>query len=326
MKRRHFILACAAWQLAAATAAHAHAPDVWPSKPVRIIHGFAAGGPIDNLARLLAAQFQERFGQPAIVEARPGAGGTIAARYVARSAPDGYTLFLMASGHATAPELYKSLAYDPIKDFAVISMVARSPYAIIANPKAGYDTMGHLLDAARRQPGKIDYGTGGNGTGMHLAAALLQAKTGVRLSHVAYKGGSATALAVVGGEVPLIFTSLAGMSAYVDSGKVKVLAVTTRERFRLYPKVPTIAETVLPGFDVTAWYALAGPRGLRPDVMARLGEMVRVTLQRDDVAESLRMQAAEPWYTSHEAAQRFVAEEVRLWRKVIQDEGLAEMN
>lgn len=325
MKRRHLILAFAAWQLAPAFA-NGQATDAWPSKPVRIIHGFAAGGPIDSFARLLAAQFQQRFGQPAIVEARPGAGGTIAARYVARSAPDGYTLFLMASGHATAPGLYKSLAYDPVKDFAVISMVARSPYAIIANPKAGYDTMGQLFNAARQHPGKIDYGTGGNGTGMHLAAALLQAKTGVRLSHVAYKGGSATALAVVGGEVPLIFTSLAGMSPYVESGKVKVLAVTTRERFRLYPEVPTIAETVLPGFDVTAWYALAAPKGLRPDVMAKVGEMVRVTLQRGDVAESLRMQAAEPWHTSHDTAQRFITEEVAQWSKVIREEKLAELN
>lgn len=324
MKRR-LLLALAALSLATGTA-NAQAPDTWPSKPVRIIHGFAAGGPIDSLARLLAAQFQHRFGQPAIVEARPGAGGTIAARYVARSAPDGYTLLLMASGHATAPGLYKSLGYDPVKDFAVVSMVARSPYAIIANPKSGFGAMAQLFSTARQRPGTIDYGTGGNGTGMHLAAALLQARTGVRLNHVAYKGGSATALAVVGGEVPLIFTSLAGMSPYIDSGKVKVLAVTTRERFRLYPEVPTIAETVLPGFDVTAWYALATPKGLRPDVMAKLGEMVQATLQRTDVAESLRMQAAEPWFTSHEAAQRFVAAEVELWRRVIHDEGLAEVN
>ncbi|QRQ85119.1 tripartite tricarboxylate transporter substrate binding protein [Cupriavidus oxalaticus] len=325
MKRRHLILAFAAMHLTAGVAL-AQAPDAWPGKPIRIIHGFAAGGPIDSFARLLAAQFHERFGQPAIVEAKPGAGGTIAARYVARSAPDGYTLYLMASGHATAPGLYKSLGYDPVKDFAVISMVARSPYAIVANPKAGFDTVGQLFSAARQQPGKVDYGSGGNGTGMHLAAAVLQARTGVRLSHVAYKGGSATALAVVGGEVPVIFTSLAGMSPYIDSGKVKVLAVTTRERFRLYPNVPTIAETVLPGFDVTAWYAFAGPKGLRADVMAKLGEMVRVTLQRADVAESLRMQAAEPWHTSHDTAQRFVAEEVSQWRKVIQDEKLSEMN
>lgn len=293
---------------------------------MRIIHGFAPGGPIDSFARLLAAQFQQRFGQPAIVEARPGAGGTIAARYVARSAPDGYTLYLMASGHATAPGLYKSLGYDPVKDFAVVSMIARSPYAVVANPKAGFDTIGQLVNTARQQPGKVDYGSGGNGTGMHLAAALLQARTGVRLSHVAYKGGSATALAVVGGEVPVIFTSLAGMSPYIDSGKVKVLAVTTRERFRLYPNAPTISETVLPGFDVTAWYAFAGPKGLRADIMAKLGEMVRVTLQRADVAESLRMQAAEPWHTSHDTAQRFVAEEVSQWRKVIQDEKLSELN
>lgn len=308
------------------TPAAAQSADSWPNRPVRIIHGFAPAGPIDNFARLLAAQFNDRFGEPAIVEGKPGAGGTIAARFVARSPSDGYILYLMASGHASAPGLYKSLGYDPVKDFTMISIVAQSPYAVIANPAAGYGSMRELIDAARLQPEKIDYGSGGIGSGMHLAATLLQARTGVRLNHVAYKGGGAPALAVIGGEVPVIMTALAGMSTYIAEGKVKPLAVTTRERFAQYPDVPTLAETVAPGFDVTAWYALAGPKDLPPAIVAKLNDMVRETLQRKDIIESLRLQAAEPSTSSPDEAQALLASEVTRWQKVVREEGLSNMN
>jgi tripartite-type tricarboxylate transporter receptor subunit TctC len=291
------------------TPAAAQSADSWPNRPVRIIHGFAPAGPIDNFARLLAAQFNDRFGEPAIVEGKPGAGGTIAARFVARSPSDGYILYLMASGHASAPGLYKSLGYDPVKDFTMISIVAQSPYAVIANPVAGYGSMRELIDAARLQPEKIDYGSGGIGSGMHLAATLLQARTGVRLNHVAYKGGGAPALAVIGGEVPVIMTALAGMSTYIAEGKVKPLA-----------------ETVAPGFDVTAWYALAGPKDLPPAIVAKLNDMVRETLQRKDIIESLRLQAAEPSTSSPDEAQALLASEVARWQKVVREEGLSNMN
>lgn len=299
------------------------AASTWPHRPVRILHGFTPGGPVDNLARLIAAQFPEAFGQPAVVEGRPGAGGTVGANQVAHSEPDGYTLFLMASGHSAAPGLYKSLPYDPVGDFTMISMLARSPFAIVANPQAPFRTVAEMVAQARAKPGSIDYGSGGQGSGMHLAAVLMQARGRFELNHVPYKGGSAPAVAVMAGEVPVIFTSLAGMSSHIANGKVRVLAVTSGKRFSLYPDVPTVDETAVKGMDVSAWYALAGPKGLPAAIVERLNAMVVRTLSRSEVVESLRLQAAEIWTTSPAAAQAFLAEDVARWTRVIRDEKIA---
>lgn len=306
--------------LLAPSVATAQAPANWPTKPVKIVHGFTAGGPVDALARLLASQFSEKFGQQAIVEGKAGAGGTIGANFVAKAEPDGYTLFLMASGHSAAPGLYKTLPYDPVNDFTMISMVARSPFAILAGPTSKARNVQELVQQAKAEPGKIDYGSGGNGSGMHLAAVLFQARAGVQFTHVPYKGGGAPTMAVMAGEVPIIFTSLAGTSASIESGKVRVLAVTSRTRSPAMPDVPTLAETVLPGFDVSAWYALAGPKGLPQPIVARLNELVRSTLSRPEVLQTLRAQAADPWSTTPQEAQGFLATDVERWTKVIQDE------
>jgi tripartite-type tricarboxylate transporter receptor subunit TctC len=302
------------------------AQSAWPTKPVRIIHGFTPGGPVDALARLIAAQFPERFGQQAIVEGKPGAGGTLGANFVAKAEPDGYTLFLMASGHSAAPGLYKSLPFDPVGDFTLVSMIARSPFAIVAGPGFKASTIQELVAQARAAPKAIDYGSGGQGSGMHLAAVLFQARSGVQLTHVPYKGGSAPAMAVMAGEVPIIFTSLAGMSSHIESGKVRPLAVTSATRFSGMPNIPTLAETVLPGFDASAWYALAGPKNLPPDVVARLNDMVQATLRRPDIVQGLRQQAADPWPTSAREAQEFVAGDVARWTKVIRDENITPGN
>ncbi|MCJ0764413.1 tripartite tricarboxylate transporter substrate binding protein [Variovorax terrae] len=329
MKRRQFTLASVAALSSATLPVAAQAPAAgtgWPNKPVRIVHGFTSGGPVDNLARLIAAQFPEKFGQQAIVEGKPGAGGTIGANFVAKSEPDGYTLFLMASGHSAAPGLYKSLPFDPVNDFTMVSMVARSPFAIIAGPSAGFATVQEMVKKAKAEPGKIDYGSGGAGSGMHLAAVLMQARGGFRLTHVPYKGGSAPAMAVMGGEVPIIYTSMAGMSSHIESGKVKPLAVTSRNRFSLYPAIPTVAETVVPDFDVSAWYALAGPKNLPPAIVARLNEMVHATLRRPDILEGLRLQAAEGWTSSAAEAQAFLAADIARWTKVIVDEKITVTN
>jgi len=317
MTRRSVFSLAAALALCAALPVAAQG---WPNKPVRIVHGFTPGGPVDNLARLIAAQFPEKFGQQAVVEGKPGAGGTIGANFVAKAPADGYTLFLMASGHSAAPGLYKSLPFDPVGDFTMVSMVARSPFAIVANPNAPYASVQDLVKAAKAAPGKIDYGSGGKGSGMHLAAVLMQARGGFELQHVPYKGGSAPALAVIGGEVPIIFTSLAGMSQHVEAGKVKLLAVTSEKRFSAYPNVPSVAESGIPGFDVSAWYALAGPKGLPADIVGKLNEMVRSTLARPDVIDGLRAQAAEPWSSSPADAQAFLKADVARWTKVIVDE------
>jgi len=201
--------------------------------------------------------------------------------------------------------------------------VARSPFAIIAGPASKATSIQELVAQAKARPGDIDYGSGGLGSGMHLAAVLFQSRSGVRFSHVPYKGGGAPALAVMQGEVPIIFTSLAGMATHIEAGKMRALAVTSANRSTSLPNIPTVAETVLPGFDVSAWYALAGPKGLPRDIVARLNEMVQATLRRPDVMQTLRQQAADPWPTSSEEARNFLATDVARWTKVIRDENIS---
>jgi len=301
-------------------AAPAQAQEAWPTKPIRIIHGFGGGGPVDLLARMLAPVLSERLGQPVLVEGKPGAGGTLGAAYVAKSEPDGYTLLLMAFGHSAAPGLYKSLPYDAARDFAMISMVARSPFAIIAGPSSPAASMQELMQKARAQPGKIDFGSAGVGSGMHLVAVLLQARSGAQMTHVPYKTATAVNLALLSGEIPILFTSVAGITPLLDSGKVKMLAVTGKERYSLTPGVPTIAETVLPDFDVMSWYALAAPKNLAAPIVAKINEAVQVAQKRPEIVDRLRVQAIEVFPSTPRQAQDLLASEVARWTKVVRDE------
>jgi tripartite-type tricarboxylate transporter receptor subunit TctC len=317
----------AAIALCVAAAAHpAQAQDAWPTRPLRIVHGFGSGGPVDLLARLLAPVLSERLGQPVLVEGKPGAGGTLGAAFVAKSEPDGYALLLMAAGHSAAPGLYTSLPYDAVNDFTMISMVARSPFAIIAGPASPASNMQELVQKARAQPGKIDYGSAGVGSGMHLVAVLLQARTGIQMTHVPYKTATAVNLAVMGGEIPILFTSVAGITPLLESGKVKMLATTGRERYSLLPNVPTIAETVLPDFDVMSWYALAGPKNVPAPIIAKLNEAVQVALKRPDLLERLRVQAIEAFPSTPRQAQDLLGSEVARWTKVVRDEKIPPQN
>ncbi|MGE5793743.1 MAG: tripartite tricarboxylate transporter substrate binding protein [Bacteroidota bacterium] len=298
----------------------------WPTRTVRIVHGFTPGGPVDIIARLMAASFGERFPQQAIVEGKPGAGGTVGAAFVAKSEPDGYTLFLMASGHSASPGLYQSLPYDAVADFTMISMLASSPFAIMTLPNSPYASLQDLVREARAAPGRIDFGTGGVGSGMHLVAVLLQARAGIQMNHIPYKGGNAPMLALLAGEVPVLFSSVAGMAPQVESGKVRMLAVTTKSRYAPLPNIPTVAETVLPGFDALAWYALAGPRNLPAPLVARLNEFALAALRRPDIADKIRGQGAEVWGTTPREAQAFLAGEVERWTRVIRDEKVQSTN
>ncbi|MGZ8211215.1 MAG: tripartite tricarboxylate transporter substrate-binding protein, partial [Burkholderiales bacterium] len=177
----------------------------WPTKPIRLVHGFLAGGNVDLNARLIAQPIAEVLGQQIVVEGRPGAGGTIAAAQVARSERDGYTLFLAAGGHASSPALYRSLPYDAVKDFTFITLVTSNPYMVITHPVFPGRSVQELVRIAKRDPGKLDYATGGVGTGMHLVSVLFQTRLGIKMNHVAYKGGTATPVAVASGEVPIMF-------------------------------------------------------------------------------------------------------------------------
>ena len=315
---------CAALLTALATIAGSQ--ERWPTKPVRFIHGFPPGGSVDITARLLAAPMTEMFGQQVIVDGRPGAGGTTGAHIVARSEPDGYTLFLMASGHAMSTGLYRSLPYDPVKDFALISMAAANPFVVVASPKLQAKTIQDLVQQAKAEPGRIAYGTGGIGSGMHLAAVLFQARANIQMNHVPYKGGTAGPTAVLAGEVPLLFTTAAGVTQHIESGRLRALAVTTKKRFVLWPNVPTIAETVLPEFDVLAWYAVAAPKNLPAGLRQRLNQTVHAALKRPEVGDKLLALGAEIRSSTPAEAQAFVASEVERWTKVVRDEKIPPQN
>jgi tripartite-type tricarboxylate transporter receptor subunit TctC len=296
------------------------AESSYPVRPVRLVHGFISGGSVDITARMLAAQLTEALGYQVIVDGRPGAGGTTGASIVSKSAPDGHTLFLMASGHATSPALYRSLPYHPVNDFTMVSMVASNPMVVLASPSFAPRTMQDLVTLAKSEPGKVNFGTGGVGTGMHLAAVLFQSRVGIRMNHVPYKGGTAGPVALLAGEIPLLFTTAAGVTGHVEAGRIRPLAVTTQKRFALWPNVPTIAETVSPGFDVLAWYALAGPKNLQPATVTRLNTVTRDALKRPEVSEKLLALGAETRPSSPLEAQQFLAAEVSRWSKVIRDE------
>lgn len=297
----------------------APAQDAWPTKPIRIVHGFGGGGPVDLLSRLLAPILSERLGQSVLVEGKPGAGGTLGAAFVAKSEPDGYTLLLMAFGHSAAPGLYKSLPYDAAGDFTMISMVARSPFAILAGPKSQAASLQELVQGARAQPGKIDFGSAGTGSGMHLVAELFQARTGIQMTHIPYKTATALNLALLGGEIPIAFTSVAGITPLLESGKVKMLAVTGRQRYSMLPNIPTVAETVLPDFDVMSWYALAAPKNLPAPIVGKLNEAVHVALKRQDLIEKLHVQATEVWPSTPREAQELLRAEVARWTQVVRE-------
>src|SRR5687768_1949627 len=224
-----------------ATALHAQpvADSAWPTRPVRMLHGFISGGAVDITARLVAAGMTDQLGQQVIVDGRPGAGGTVGAAIVSRAEPDGYTLFLMASGHAASAGLYGKLPYDAVKDFTMVSMVASNPFVLAVSPKFPGKTVNDLVRMAKAEPGKINYGTGGVGTGMHLASLLFQNRVGIRMNHIPYKGGNAAPMALLGGEIPLIFNTPSGVEAHVRAKRVRVLAITSRNRFALWPDSPT---------------------------------------------------------------------------------------
>jgi tripartite-type tricarboxylate transporter receptor subunit TctC len=300
-------------------------PAAWPTKPIRMIHGFIPGGAVDITARLVAAGMTDALGQQVIVDGRPGAGGTVGAAIVTRGEPDGYTLFLMASGHAASAGLYRNLPYDAVKDFSMVTLVASNPFVLAASMNFPAKSAGDLVRMARAEPGKINYGTGGVGTGMHLASLLFQNRAGIRMNHVPYKGGNAAPMALLSGEVPLIFNTPSGVEAHVRAKRMRVLAITTRNRFGLWPDAPTLAETV-PGFDVRGWYAVAAPKNLMASRMKQLNEVVRESLKRPDIGGKLTSLGAEVAPTTPEAAQRFLASEVARWTKLIRDEGIPPQN
>jgi tripartite-type tricarboxylate transporter receptor subunit TctC len=285
-------LAAVAAALLLAPAAWAQA---WPSRPVSIVVPYPPGGPVDVSARLLAPKLQEALGQPFVVENRPGAGGNIGAAHVAKSAPDGHTLLMGAiATHAINPALYRSMPYDALRDFRHVALVVQVPNVLVLNNEVPARTVQELVAILKSKPGKFDFGSGSTGSTGHLAGELFKQMTGTYMVHIPYKGAAPAVADLLAGRVHLMFDNLASALPNIRSGKLRALAVTTRQRSRSLPELPTLHESGLEGFDLTTWWGIMAPAKTPAPVIERLaGELARA-LQAPDVRERLAAMGSEP--------------------------------
>ena len=301
-------------------AARAQAP--WaPERPVRLLVGFAAGGSTDVTARLVAAALSDRLGQPVVVENRPGAGGNIAAEAAARSAPDGHTLFMGVSGILAAnPALYRNLPFDPLRDFAPVSQIAFIPNLVVVHPDLPVSDLAGFIAHAKANPGRVHYGSAGNGTSLHLAGALLAARAGLALVHVPYRGGAPATTDLLSGKIQMLASPLVEAVAHVQAGRLRPLAVTTARRSPLLPDVPTVAETI-PGFEVALWNGLLAPAGTPAPAVARLAAETAAALRGEELRRKLAEQGSEPAPSTPEDFARFIRAEIPRWTEIVRLSG-----
>lgn len=303
-----------------ATLAHA---QNYPTKPVRIVVPYPAGGTTDIIARLAAAQLTERLKQPFVVENRAGASGAIGSVAVAQSAPDGYTLVMgTASSHGINSAVQKSLPYDAVKDFAPVTVVASTPNIIVVHPSVPAKTLNELLALAKAQPGKINFGSTSTGGSPHMSAELLKMMAGVNMTHVPYKGAAPMLTDLIGGQIQVGFDNLPSTIGFVRSGKVRALAVTTPQRWPDAPDIPSVAESGVPGYEVSGWFGLLAPAGTPKVVLETLQLAVAQAVEQPDVAKQLRSLGAEPVANKSEDFARDIAADVEKWRKVVQATGV----
>jgi tripartite-type tricarboxylate transporter receptor subunit TctC len=295
--------------------------QAYPSRPVRIVVPLSAGGFADTPARMLAPRLAAQFGRQFFVENRPGAGGTIGADFVAKSPPDGYNLLLTGTPHVISPWLYSSLQYDPLKDFAQISLVASGPYALVVNKDLPVSSVRELIALAKSQPGKIDFASSGNGSAQHLVSALFNAMAGIELNHVPYKGSGPAMQDLVSGQVKVSFAGIPNVLSHVKAGRLKLLAVSTAKRWPELPDVPTAAEAGVPGYEATLWLNLAAPAGTPPELLQRLNAETTKALQDPELQQSFRRAGVEATVMPQQEIDAFVRAEYEKWGKVVKATG-----
>ena len=295
----------------------------WPTKTVRIVVAFPAGGPTDAVARVLAERLTKIYGQQFIVENRPGAAGNIGAESVAKSAPDGYTLFLSSPGpQATSPFLYKTLGFDPKRDFTPIVAVGDMPLLFAANLKVPVTSIPDLIDYARKNPGKLTYGSSGNGSIGHLAAEWFKYIANVDLVHVPYRGSAPALQDLVGGQVDLTVDNLAGALRFVQSGQIRPLAVTMEKRWPTLPAVPTVQEAGFPGYVASSWAHMFGPAKLSPDIVTSLNRSINEYIASDEGTKRLLGLGFVPVGGTPDDLDKVVRGEVARWGPVIHKAGV----
>jgi tripartite-type tricarboxylate transporter receptor subunit TctC len=294
------------------------AAQSFPSKPIRIIATATAGGGVDTSSRLVAQNFQDALGQPAVVDNRPGGGGAAGSDYVAKSAPDGHTLLTISISHAVLPSSHKNLPYSPERDLTPIAVMVNSPNILIAHPSLPVKSIKELIVYARKRPGEINYASSGSASPSHLATENLKLMANIDLTHVPYKGTAPGVTDLLAGRVSLMFTSIISARHLVDAGKLRVLATAGAKRPAAAPEIPTIAEAGVPGYAVDVWYAMLAPSGVARPTLDRINQAVARILHSPDVTKKLAAIGLEPVAEDLGATEAYINSEIRKWARVVE--------
>jgi tripartite-type tricarboxylate transporter receptor subunit TctC len=325
MLRKYLFIASTFIALFAAHANCAQAQAAYPSKPIKLIIGFPAGGPLDQHARLWSERVQQLLGQPLIIDYKSGAGGAIGAEAVAKSAADGYTLLLANTGTMVInPALYKKLPYDMTKDFVPIARTAQQPLAFVVHPSVPANTLAEFVSYAKKNPGKLNYASAGNGGISHLVPEMFKQATGIFMLHIPYRGSAPAFTDLLGNQAQFMAESVPQAAQYHKQGKVRALAVTSRERSAALPDVPTVIESSISGisnFEVVGFYGILAPAGTPKDIVTKLSADFAQALDTPDIKSRMTSQGADPAYLNSESFSKFLGSELVRWEKVVKASG-----
>jgi tripartite-type tricarboxylate transporter receptor subunit TctC len=313
--------AIAALACAGVLSGTAQAQD-WPTRPIKLLVGFGAGGGTDIAARIVAQSLSDVLGQPVVVENRVGAGGTMAANAVATAPKDGYTALMMSNAHVIAPVIYKSVPYESVKDFEMISMVGTAGLIVVTHPDFPAKNLKELIGVLKASPGKYNFATPGVGTTQHFAAELMNQMAGIQMTHVPFRGTPAAVAALIGKQVDVVVELIQPVLGHVQSGTLRAIAVTSPERFPSVPDVPTFAESGLPGYNVTSWYGLALPAGTPAPVVKKMTDAMRLVLGREAIGQQIRTAGALPKSSTPEELRDHIASEIKRWSEVREKAGI----
>jgi tripartite-type tricarboxylate transporter receptor subunit TctC len=316
--RRFRISVGASIVMAGLCLAQAARSDDYPSRPVRIILGFAAGGPTDILSRIIGDQLTKSLGAPMVVENRVGAGGNIAASAVARSPADGYTLLVGGTNYVIGRSWYKNVQFDILKDFQIVSTISQNPNVLVVNPTSELKTLSDVLQKARSEPGRLTFASSGAGTVVHLAGEIFKSEEKLDIRHVPYNGAIPAELDLMGGRVAMMFDSLAVALPFIREDKLRAIGVTSKDRSSYAPEIPTLAEQGLKGFDITSWYAVWAPAGVPKDIVDKLNRAIVAALATPEVKARLMTLQAEAFGNTPEAADQFQKEELSKWTSAVE--------
>ena len=314
-------LVLAAFAVLAIAVNGAQAQD-WPTRPIKILVGFGAGGGTDITERIVAQPLSEILGQPVVVENRVGAGGVMAANGVATAEKDGYTALMMSNAHVIAPVINKTLPYDSVKDCEMISMIGTAGLIVVTHPDFPAKNVKEFIDVLKADPAKYNFATGGAGSTQHFGGELINQMVGVKMTHVPFRGSPAAMAALAGKQVDVLFELIQPVMSHVNAGTLKAIGVTSPERFPSVPNIPTFNETGLPGFDVTSWYGLALPAGTPAPIVKKMSEALAKALARPDVADQIRKAGAIPKTSTPEELKAHIAKEIQKWSAVREKAGI----